>query len=190
MAAAQPLQWRRRFPSRAVRRLGWFTMASAAIVAGMWVLFGTEPERLASGERNPLAVLPYATTVLLVVAAIPLVLVAIRRPVVVADHYGLTVRPGCLRTLLLPWAEVAEVAAVMVRGEPLLVVRYGRPGRYGPVGGDQPRWFDQAVLRSGGGALAGYQLAVRMDEFAGDPSQRLAILAAVAPGQVRFIDST
>lgn len=190
MAAAQPLQWRRRFPSRAVRRLGWFTLVSAAIIAAMWVLFGAEPDRLASGERNPLTLLPIATTVLLAVAAMPLVLAVLRRPVVVADHYGLTVRPGCLRTLLLPWAEVAEVAAVTVRGEPLLVVRYGRPGRYNQVGGDQPRWLDQAVLRSGGGALTGYHLAVRMDEFAGDPSHHLAALAAVAPGQVRFTDST
>lgn len=185
MPAAQPLVWRHRFPARALRRLGWFLLGSGSVAAVAWVLFGAEPNRLPSGEPNPLALVPLATTLLLAAAAVPLLLRVFRRPRVGADHYALTVRPGLLRTLLLPWASVAEVTAVSVRGEPLLLVRcrHGR-GRTG----DRPRWYDRGVLRAAGGAGAGYDVAVRLDEFAGAPGDRLASLAAWAPGQVEITD--
>jgi hypothetical protein len=44
------------------------------------------------------------------------------------------------------------------------------------------------VARSAGRTFAAYQLAVRMDEFAGEPEQLLAALAAWAPGHVQFYD--
>lgn len=187
MAITESLEWRRRFPARAVRRFGWSVLAGGGAAAGSWVLFGAEPDRLGSGAANPLALVPPVVTLVAALASVALLLTVARRPLVVADHYGLTVRPGSLRTLLLPWATVTEVAAVSVRGEPLLLVRcdaargHGRPG-------DRPRWCDRGVLRAGGTATSGYHLAVRMDEFAGAPRAQLAALAAWVPEQVRVTD--
>jgi hypothetical protein len=192
MAAADQLEWHRALPIRAIRRLGWFVTGGSATVVIAWVLFGTEPERLASGERNPLALVPMLSTVvvagLLVLLALPL----FRRPVVAADHYALTARPGVLRTLMLPWAGVAEIAAVPVRGDPVLLVRCaGRRDRLG----DRPRWYDQGVLRSAmraagsrRHAVAAFDLAVRMDEFHGSPPEQLAGLAVWAPCHVLVTD--
>jgi hypothetical protein len=185
MAAAGSLEWPRRFPSRALRRFGWYVLGGGAATSAAWVLFGAEPDRLPSGAANPLALVPPITTLLAVLACAGQLLTVIRRPRVAADHYALTVRPGALRTLLLPWAAVTEVAGVTVRGEPLLLVRCG-PNR-GRLG-DRPRWSDRAVLRSGGTAVTGYHLAVRMDDFAGDPRRQLATLAAWAPEQVQVTD--
>lgn len=185
MAAGEQLEWRRGFPSRALRRVAWFTLGAGAVVVAAWVLFGSEPDRLASGAANPLALVPLVTLLAVVLAGGPFVLAVFRRPLVVADHYALTVRPGALRTLLLPWAEVAEVVGATVRGEPLLLVRCG-PARSRL--GDRPRWYDQSVLRAAGAPVAGFHLAVRMDEFVGAPRGQLAALAAVTPEQVRVTD--
>jgi hypothetical protein len=95
------------------------------------------------------------------------------------------VRPGTLRTLLLPWASVAEVTAVTVGREPLLLVRC-QPVRSQPA--DRPRWYDQRVLRAAGRPAAGYHLAIRMDEFHGDPTNLLASIAAWAPHRVAVVD--
>lgn len=181
VAPTESLVWRRRFPSRALRRLGYLASGGAGTAAGAWLLFGAEPSRLASGEVNLLALIPVTVGLLIVIAAMPLMLAVVRRPLIVADHYALSVRPGIGRTLLLPWAGIAEIAAVTVREEPLLLVRLAARGRLG----DQPGWHDQRVLRSAGEAVAGYHLAVRMDEFAGEPAAQLAALAAWAPAQIR-----
>jgi hypothetical protein len=147
------------------------------------LLFGSEPSRLASGETNPLALIPVTVVLLIVVVALPLLLAVVRRPLIIADHYALSVRPGIGRTLLLPWAGIVEITAVTVLEVPLLLVRLSA-GR-GRIG-DRPTWHDQRVLRSGGGeAAAGYDLAVRMDEFVGEPAAQLTALAAWAPDQVR-----
>ena len=183
VAPAESLVWRRRFPSRALRRLGYLASGGGGTAAGAWLLFGAEPSQLASGETNQLALIPVTVVLLVVIAAVPLMLAVVRRPLIVADHYALSIRPGIGRTLLLPWAGIAEIAAVAVREEPLLLVRFAARGRLG----DRPSWHDQRVLRSGrGGATAGYHLAVRMDEFIGEPVTQLTALAAWAPTQVRF----
>lgn len=185
MASAASLEWPRRFPSRALRRSGWFLVGGGGVAAVAWVLFGPEPDRLASGATNPLALLPPAITGLVAVAVAVQLLTVARRPRVAADHYALMVRPGAWRTLLLPWATVAAVAGARVRGEPLLLIRcVPTPGRLG----DRPRWCDRAVLRAAGAAGAGYHLAVRMDEFAGHPRSQLAALAAWVPEQVLISD--
>jgi hypothetical protein len=185
MAAAERLEWRRSFPSRALRRLAWYVVGGGAVVAATWVLFGTEPDRLDSGEVNPIALVPLAATVLVALAGAPLLLATVRRPMVMANHYGLTVRPGVMRVLLIPWAQVSELAGVVIKGEPLLLVRCGATrARLG----DRPRWCDQAVLRAAGRAAAAFDLAVRMDEFAGRPAAQLASLAAWAPDQIRVTD--
>ncbi|MPZ27159.1 MAG: hypothetical protein GEV12_12300 [Micromonosporaceae bacterium] len=186
MATAESLEWRRRFPTRAVRRFVWFVGFGGGVAAATWVLFGAEPDRLGSGATNPLALVPTVATLLVGLAAAGMLLTVARRPLVVADHYALTVRPGALRTLLLPWATVTEVAGVTVRGEPLLLVRCRTASRR--RSGDRPRWFDRAVLRAAGAAVTGYDLAVRMDEFAGSARGQLAALAAWVPEQVAVTD--
>jgi hypothetical protein len=185
MATAASLEWQRRFPSRAVRRFSWSLVIGGALAAISWVMFGAEPDRLSSGAANPLALVPPVATVLALLVAAGLLLMVARRPRVAADHYALTVRPGGLRTLLLPWATVAEVAGVAVRGEPLLLVRCATARTRL---GDRPRWCDRGVLRASGAAVAGFHLAVRMDEFAGSPRAQLAALAAWVPDQVQVTD--
>lgn len=192
MAAAEQLEWRRAFPTRALRRLGWFITVAVVVAVTSWVLFGTEPDVLPSGEPNPLAFVPPLTTAGFAIAALYFVLPLLRRPVVAADHYALTTRPGVLRTLVLPWAGIAEIAAVPVRGDPVLLVRC--TGRREPLG-DRPRWPDQGVLRSAiraagpqRAAVAAYDLAVRMDEFHGTGPAQLAGLAAWAPRHVLVTD--
>jgi hypothetical protein len=181
VAPAESLVWRRRFPSRALRRLGYLAFGGGGTAAGAWLLFGAEPSRLASGETNPLALIPATVVLLIAAVSTPLLLAVVRRPLIVADHYALTVRPGIGRTLLLPWAGIVELAAVTVREEPLLLVRSTARHRLG----DRPTWHDQRVLRGGGEATAGYHLAVRMDEFVGEPAAQLTALAAWAPEQVQ-----
>jgi hypothetical protein len=127
-----------------------------------------------------------------VVMATPFVVALVRRPLVAADHYALSVRPGILRTLLLPWARVIEIAAYGARDEAFLLVRC-RDGETGRLG-DSPRWWDQAVLRAvirsdrthhgDGSRVARFDVAVRMDEFIGDPAAQLAALATFAPYHV------
>jgi hypothetical protein len=185
MAAAQSLAWRHRFPVRALRRLSWYLLAGVTLVAAAWLLFGSEPRRLATGEINTLALLPLCAAALVAVGAVPLAAALARRPLVAADHYALRVRPGILRTLLLPWASVAEVTAITVGREPLLLVRC-QPVRGQPA--DRPRWYDQRVLHAAGRPTAGYHLAVRMDEFNGDPTSLLASIAAWAPQRVVVLD--
>ena len=188
-AATGQLRWHRAFPFQAVRRLGWFAVAGTALTAAMWVMFGAEPDRLASGGANPLAAVPAASGLAMGLMAGPLLLALARRPVVAADHFALVIRPGVVRTLVLPWAQVAEIAGVPVRGRPVLLVRCTEQ-RHGP--GDRPRWWDQAVLRAARrgagdhrGAVGAFHLAVRMDEFTGSPPDQLAALAAWAPRHVR-----
>ncbi|HET8640462.1 MAG TPA: hypothetical protein VFM37_00900, partial [Pseudonocardiaceae bacterium] len=106
------------------------------------------------------------------------------------------VRPGFLRTLLVPWAYVAEVTTYTSRGETFLLVRcHGR--RDGRLG-DWPRCWDRSVLRSAvrisrmqrgrGSAVTGYHLAVRIGEFVGTPQAQLASLRSVAPDHVVVAD--
>ena len=182
MTAARSLEWRRTFPRRPLRRLGWLIAGGGGLVAVSWLLFGAEPDRLASGETNLLSLVPLAVTLLALLACIPLLVSLFRRPLLVADHYAVTVRPGACHTLLVPWAQVTEVAAVTVRRDPLLLFRTRDQL------GDHPRWCCRRVARSAGRAFAAYQLAVRMDEFAGEPEELLAALAAWSPGHVRFVD--
>ncbi|HET6214706.1 MAG TPA: hypothetical protein VFE14_17705, partial [Micromonosporaceae bacterium] len=152
-----------------------------------YVLFGNEPAQLDSGRSNPLARMPAGVAALFVAVATPFVLALFRRPLVAADHYALSVRPGILRTLLLPWARIVEIAAYGVREEAFLLVRC-RDGA--DRLGDLPRWWDRTVLRAAmrgerqprgsGPVVAAYDVAVRMDEFVGDPAAQLAALAAYA----------
>src|SRR5690606_7781540 len=192
MATAGRLQWRRAAPRRALRRTAWSLVLVAAIAAAAWLVFGGEPVRLAGGRTNPLALVPLATTALGALVVVWQGSAAFRRPLVEANHYALRVRPGRWRTLVLPWAAVAEIAGYSARGGAVLLIRCV-PGRAAP--GDRPGVLDRSVLRSAmraagpdRAAVAAFDLAVRMEEFVGTPEEQLASLAAWAPAHVRVTD--
>jgi hypothetical protein len=192
MAGPDRIEWRRGFPSRAFGLLGWYVGLGVIVIVIAYVLFGAEPKTLESGRVNPLAAVPSVMISTFGVLAVPLLLALVRRPAVAADHYGLTLRPGILRTLLLPWANVVEVAAYGVRDDPYLLVRFD--GRSDDRLGDRPRWWDRSVLRAAvrasrtyrgtGPAVAAYDVAVRMGEFLGAPEMQLASLTAMVPDHV------
>jgi len=189
VAGPERIEWRRSFPSRSLATLAWYVVSATLAVLLVRALFGDEPETLDSGAHNPLADLPMWTAGLAVAGAVPIVLAVIRRPRVGANHFALTVRPGWVRTLVLPWSRVGEVAAVEVGGERFLAVRLlaglDRTGT-------NPAWIDQNVLRAlnkiGPGRRdgRGVSVAVRLRDFNGTPDGQLAALAAFAPDQVRI----
>jgi hypothetical protein len=188
MTDPERIEWRRSFPAHALGVLGWYALAAAVGLGVVWVLFGSEPQRLGSGRLNPLAVVPIWAAILSAILGLPFVLSVLRRPIVAANHYALNVRPGWVRTLVLPWARVSEVAAYRVDNEPLLLVRCRDAME--PLG-DHPGWLDRTVLRAAlreGGprsrVLSGFDVAVRMSDFVGSPRGQLAALAAFAPDHV------
>ncbi|MGE5829151.1 MAG: hypothetical protein ACM30G_12445 [Micromonosporaceae bacterium] len=182
--------WRHRPPRRAAVRLGWNAAGATLILAPAWLLFGDEPWTVESGAVNPLALLiPGLGVIFGCLLAVP-ALGLVRRPIVSADHYALTVRPGIVRTLVLPWAQLVELAAVPVDDEPMLLVRCGPRQRHS---GDWPRWWDRAELRAArrarrSEAISSYHLAVPMNDFAGRPSTLLTTLTSLAPGHVTLVD--
>lgn len=191
MTGPERIEWRRSFPSHALAVLVWYALGAGLAVGVLWVLFGSEPRRLGSGRLNPLAVIPAWSAVLVVILALPLVLAVLRRPIVAADHYALSIRPGWVRTLVLPWARVSELAVHRVDGDLMLLVRCRAAL---DSLGDQPGWVDRSVLRAAlreGGprshALSGFDVAVRLTDFVGSPSAQLAALAAFAPDHVSVV---
>lgn len=185
MPGPERIEWRRSFPSRSLTGLGWYLVFAVVVIAAVLLLFGGEPDQLDNGQPNRLANLPMWTEVIAAVGAVPFVLAVIRRPRIAANHFALTVRPGWVRTLVLPWVHVAEVAVTEVDGERYLLVRCRPdPGRMG----DTPRWVDQTVLRAlvrdGSRKARHFDLAVRMRDFNPAAESQLAALAAFAPDHV------
>jgi hypothetical protein len=188
MAGPDRIEWRRAFPSRAVTGLVWYAILAGLVVGLTLLLFGDEPARLDDGSPNPLAAVFPVVLALAVLGCLPIVLVIARRPLVAANHYALTVRPGAARTLVLPWAHISVVAVRRVGRETYLLVSCRQSL---DALGDHPTWIDQGVLRAvlrtprGGQALAGeFDLAVRLRDFVGEPNYQLATLAAFAPDHV------
>lgn len=191
MAVQERVVWRRGRRSRPIRWLVWYVINVGILGAVVWVLFGAEPDQLEAGGTNPMAVAPDAYAVLALIGLVPFVAAVFRRPVLSADHYAVTVRPGALRTLVLPWASLAEVAAYRVRDEQYLLFRCAN-GR-ASVKADRPRWWDRAVLRAAARAnrsagnrraVAAYDLALRSSDFRGDARRVLADMAHYAPAHV------
>ncbi|MGC9668170.1 hypothetical protein ACNTMW_16645 [Planosporangium sp. 12N6] len=186
MAGPERIEWRRAFPFRAVAALAWYAAFAGVVLGAVWLFFGDEPAVLDDGTTNPLASVP--TVVLVVVSAggVPLLLAVVRRPLVAADHYALTVRPGVVRTLVLPWARITCVAARRTGREAYLLVQCRRA--LGALG-DRPAWWDQGVLRavhrtSPATRVPEFDLAVCLRDFIGEPRAQLAALASVAPAHV------
>jgi hypothetical protein len=185
------IEWRRSFPSRSLAALAWYAVVAALIVAAALLLFGSEQPTLDTGERNPLADIPMWTEVLVGLGAVPFVLAVIRRPRVGANHFALTVRPGWVRTLVLPWSHVAEVTTAEVAGERYLLVRC-RTGL--DRMGDSPHWVDQAVLRAMARERSKkakrFDLAVRLRDFTPAVDGQMTALAAFAPDHVLIANAT
>jgi hypothetical protein len=192
MGGPERIEWRRGFPSRALAMLGWYVAVTAFVLGIVFLLFGGEPIRLSNGRLNPLAAVPTWTIVAIAVGAIPFVLNVLRRPIVAADHFAVNVRPAWVRTLVLPWTLIGELAVHEVEDEPYLLLRCrGSLGRLG----DQPRWIDRSVLRavlrdagSDARSLSQFDLAVRMRDFVGPPAAQLSTLAAFAPDHVIVVN--
>ncbi|WP_327006970.1 hypothetical protein OHA72_06610 [Dactylosporangium sp. NBC_01737] len=185
MAGPERIEWRRSFPSRSLVTLAWYVLSASLAVGIVRGLFADEPEILASGADNPLADLPMWTVALATVGATPFVLAVARRPRVGANHFALTVRPGWIRTLVLPWSRVAQVTLMEIGGERYLLVRL-RAGL--DRTGTNPAWLDQNVIRelskTPSKRASGFDVAVRLRDFVGGPDGQLAALAAFAPDQV------
>jgi len=189
MAGPERIEWRRSAPVRELVRLASYAVGAGLLIAVVWILFGSEPEYLRDGSRNPLADVPTWVAVVAAAGAAGLVVPVLRRPVVAANGYALRLRPGSLRTLTLPWDEVAEIATVRAGGEPLLGVRL----RAVAAGlGDRPHGIDQRLLRklrrADPGRLDRFDLVMRLSDFAGEPRAQLGSLAAFAPVEVIFGD--
>jgi hypothetical protein len=155
------------------------------IIAVAMLLFGDESDTLETGGRNPLAVIPMWTAILVVAGGIPFTLNVARRPRVAANHFALTVRPGYVRTLVLPWSRIAEVTTANVAGERYLLVRiHAGADRVG----NSPHWLDKCVLRElareGSRKAKEFDLAVRMRDFTPAVAGQMGALAAFAPDHV------
>lgn len=169
-------------------RVGWTAVAGALAVGPAWLLFGSEPGVTKDGAVNPFSlVVPLLLSLFGVLILVQVVGIG-RRPAVAADHYALFARPGVVRTLVLPWAQIAELAIIEVDDEPLLLVRcQPQPHR----SADWPRWLDQAHLRSArrvAAVVTAYDLAVPMADFVGTPGNLLGTLAMGAPEHVTIAD--
>lgn len=183
---------RRRFPWRHVLRLLAYVVLAAVVLALTRFLFAMEPETLDTGVPNPLQHgEPFVTGVLIALTA-PYVYRLIRLPKLEVNHFGLIVRPGAMRTLVLPWVHIEQVAVyTAAKGRTyLLIACDGHQGRLG----DRPGYADRIVLREAlhltGGMLADFDLAVRSRDFADTPSAQLAQLSAFAPAHVDVVDAT
>ncbi|MEV4131171.1 hypothetical protein AB0J72_03300 [Dactylosporangium sp. NPDC049742] len=185
MAGPERIEWRRSFPSRALVSLAWYVLSAALAVGLVRGFFADEPDVLPSGASNPLADLPMWTVALATLGATPFVLAVARRPRVGANHFALSLRPGWVRTLVLPWSRVAQVALMDVGGEGYLLVRL-RAGL--DRTGTNPGWLDQNVVRelskTPSKRARGFDVAVRLRDFTGTADGQLAALAAFAPDQV------
>jgi hypothetical protein len=185
VAGPERIEWRRSFPSRPLATLLWYGLFAAVVIAIMLALFGDEPAELETGAANPLADVPMWTALLILAGGIPFALNVARRPRVAANHFALTVRPGYVRTLVLPWSRIAEVATTNVAGERYLLVRC-RDGA--DRMGNSPHWLDKFVLRQlsreGSRKAKQFDLAVRMRDFTPGAAGQIGALAAFAPDHV------
>lgn len=183
MIAGERIEWRRAFPRRAVRVFAGCTAAAALVAALGWAMFGTEPATLNTGAANPLAVVPQWTLGLAAAVVVAAAVPVLRRPLVAASHVTLFVRPGVFRTLELPWTTIAEITVVDPGGGEFLLVRLRAEIT------DRPGFWDRTVLRSAARAYppaTGYDLAVRLGDFAGTPTAKVTALAAYAPESVEI----
>lgn len=181
---------RQRPPKRALTRLTGFVIMGALVACITWLIFLTEPARLSSGASNPAAKMPTFVAVAVVVSVLLAAAPALRPPRLAANHYGMAVRPGAFRTILLPWVHIEEVTAVAVPGRraPEAYILIACDDYCGRTTGDRPRFLDRAVLREANRAADGrvgdFDLAVRLADFTDPPETVLGRIASYAPDHV------
>lgn len=164
--------------------MAWTLFVAVVVAAPLWLMFSGEPLRTGDGALNPLAMLGPGAALLFLVGVVAQVVVFVRRPVIGFDYFALTVRPGCGRTLVLPWSQLAELAVLDLDRAVFLLIRC-QPRRRGS--GDRPRWWDQGALRAverRAAGASGYDLAVPMAGFVGTPEGLLAEVATRAPAHL------
>lgn len=181
-------------PTRRISSLVLYSLACAAVIAALIGLVHTEPGTLDSGEPNPVAALPGFFTVMALLGATCFLVPLVRPPKLMANHFGLRVRPSFGKSLLIPWSNVEELAAIHVgsrrRGTSYLL--FAADVYLGRGGSDRPGFIGRSVLREANrateGLVAGFDLAVRCKDFAPEPQALLARLASYAPGHVQVVD--
>ncbi|MFC3492787.1 hypothetical protein [Glycomyces rhizosphaerae] len=181
-------------PTRRISSLVLYSLGCATVVFALFMLVRTEPGTLDSGEPNPVAALPGFFTVMAVIGATSFLVPLVRPPKLMVNHFGLRVRPGFGKSLLIPWSNVEELAAIHVgakrRGTSYLL--FAADNYLGRGGSDRPGFLGRSVLREANrateGLVAGFDLAVRCKDFAPEPQQLLARLASYAPGHVQVVD--
>lgn len=181
-------------PTRRISSLALYALVCAGLVGALMALVHTEPSVLDSGEPNPVAELPEFFTVIALIGAVCFLVPLLRPPKLMVNHFGLRVRPGFGKALLIPWSNVEELAAIHVgsrrRGASYLL--FAADVYLGRGGSDRPGFLGRSVLREANrateGLVAGFDLAVRCKDFALEPQQLLARLASYAPGHVQVVD--
>ncbi|HEY1176240.1 MAG TPA: hypothetical protein VGF17_08785 [Phytomonospora sp.] len=184
---------RRRFPARHVAKLLGYLFVAGTVLVLTSLVFGEEPGVLDNGAANPLSHLTVFMAVALSLGAVPFVYRLVRLPRLEVNHFGLIVRPGALRTMVLPWVHIEQLAGYTVQERRhartyLLIACDGHQGRLG----DRPGYADRIVFREAmhvtGGLVGDFDVAVRMRDFADTPSAQLAQLSAFAPNHVDVVD--
>jgi hypothetical protein len=197
MARKAATEWTvvtQRLPRRALIRLVSCLAAGFVFTVVTWLAFATEPAVLASGETNPAARVPTFVAIVAVVALLLTATPALRPPKLAANHYGVAIRPGSFRTLLLPWVHIEEVTAMTVpgrqQGDAYMVIAVD--DYCGRLGGDRPQFLDRAVLREANRATEGrvgnYDLALRLADFTASPEEVIDQIAGFAPEHVDVVN--
>ncbi|MEU6858285.1 hypothetical protein AB0B28_05340 [Glycomyces sp. NPDC046736] len=181
-------------PTRRISALVLYALACAVVIGTLAALVRTEPSTLDSGEPNPVAALPGFFTAIGALGAVCFLVPLVRPPKLSVNHFGLRVRPGFGKNLLIPWSNVEELAAIHVgsrrRGTSYLL--FAADVYLGRGGSDRPGFIGRSVLREANrateGLVAGFDLAVRCKDFEPEAQQLLARLASYAPGHVQVVD--
>ncbi|WP_025273051.1 hypothetical protein [Haloglycomyces albus] len=183
---------RRRTPLRRLSTLAAYSFAMVCVVLFTVWLTDTEPRHLDSQQTNPVTALPPFIMTLAAIGALFFLVPLLRRPLLQANHFGVKIRPSFTKTLVIPWSNIEEIAAITVSGgrrsvSYLLLATDTYLGL-----GDRPRFSDRSVLREANrateGLVAGFDVAIRCEDFHPSPDKQLAQLASYAPGHVRIVD--
>lgn len=185
---------RQHIPRRAwARMIGHLVLGVVATIFTA-LLFAVEPATLADGTANPAASVPTFVGIVAAAGVAGTVLRTLRRPRLAANHYGVSVRPGAFRTLLLPWVHVEEVTVMTVPGrkEDEHYMLFACDDHMGRHSGDRPWFTDRAMLREANRATEGrvgnYDLAVQLTGFDAEPGELIDLLAGFAPRHVDVLN--
>ncbi|MFC4334138.1 hypothetical protein [Salininema proteolyticum] len=181
----------RRAPLYRLTALAGYLAGAAGVYAVMKWLTSVEPAVLDSGQDNPVVRIPLFLASLACLGALFFIVPLVRRPRLAANHFGLRIRPGFTKTLVIPWSNIEEIAAITVTGRrPVSYLLLATDSYLGL--GDRPSFTDRTVLREANrateGLVSGFDVAVRCQDFALSPGKQLAQLASYAPGHVRIVD--